>query len=164
MNEELEIKLALAKVGSIGSAQSRYANLAILFAVAGYAGLSEGILWMTDVSSIGIALCVMAWFGVARSAGQISAKLKQLIPDYNYAMYNGAPPFIWALAYSAHGQGGLRRIMALASFPLAFTALLLFGVALVMPESPFTVYTLVYAVPIYQVVGLWKSRVKSMVK
>ena len=165
MTKDQEITLALSKVVSIGRAQARYSLAAIGSALLGYIGTQVAALsFVVELAPIGIALSIIAWFGVARAAGHISAKLKDLIPDYNYALYGGAPPFIWALAYSKHNGGGLQRILALASFPVAFTALLVYGAFLVMPESPFTIYTLVYAAPIYQVAGLWKNRIKAMVK
>lgn len=164
MTNKQQITYAFAKLSSIGKAQSRYALASIAFAALGYVGTEVSSLsFAVNVAPVGIALTIMAWFGVARASGQISAKLKTLIPDYNYGLYGGAPPFIWALAYSAHGQGGLQRIMALASFPLVFSLLLGYGIY-VDDITNLVDNAIICAIPIYQVAGLWKNRIKTMVK
>ena len=161
MENEKELERLLKKADELGKAQGSYAFLSVFCAVSGY--VFDGSEQVLQACALLIPLFILAWFGVGRAAAEIQPRIKELAEDYNYGMYGGAPPFIWAIFYAPHGKKGFQRNMALLSFPIVFTILLFAAGYYVGSVEPAEFgILLAWGIAAYRVGRLWVNRVKAL--
>lgn len=167
MTDDQYTQILLKKAGELGRAQARYGVAAIAFLVFGLWGHSNPFFgYASELAPFGIGLSLAAWFGIGRAAGEIAPDLKKQIEGYNYGKFGGAPPFIWALAYAPHGKGGIQRIAALTTYPLAFSVLLGYAFSEVLIGTSFSAYTVLSTLSllpaVWMTIGLAINRLKVM--
>jgi len=173
MTNKEKLEILNKKGASLGRAQSVYMILAIITALVPFIAPEYNVF-----VPFGVSAFILAWFGISRAAGEVVTQLKRVYAEhniglddsdpmkkYNYGLYGGAPPFVWAMFYAPHGAGrSFNRFFALLSYPIVINLVLAsaaFAIDgenpyLYIPQSVMVVSSLIF------LIRLWINRIKAM--
>jgi len=173
MTNKEKLEILNKKGASLGRAQGIYMIFAIITALVPFVAPE----YSTFVP-FGVSAFVLAWFGISRAAGEVTPVLKSLYKEinkelddrdlmkkYNYGLYGGAPPFVWAMFYAPHGtKRSFNRFWALLSYPLVFTLIIASAVMTINGENPYLYIpqSIALVTSSIFIIKLWVNRIKAI--